>query len=269
MTISLIVVKPLNRREADSLAICAAKRRAGIPNSFVIWRGPSELNGEEVIMYATGVTKPSENDGTGPMVQVWFMPADKSPIQSVKDLSSESVCGNCPHKQRTCYVNVGNMTPMWRSATGPDAVEPGYNTAVAWLVGSYVRFGAWGDPASVPESVIEGIVKVAKGHTLYSHQMRDGASGLSKFGMDSCDTPEQYREAVEADRMTFRVRAPGEPLLEGEFDCPKSVRDTNCVSCMACDGGPRGERHSPSIVVHGLSWKVDSFIANAAKGVAK
>ena len=61
-----------------------------------IWRGPSPLNGDAIVMLMTGLGRPSENSKTGPMVQTYIIPQAMAPILAVKSGADESVCGTCP-----------------------------------------------------------------------------------------------------------------------------------------------------------------------------
>ncbi|MHC4071443.1 MAG: hypothetical protein ACYTGS_05340, partial [Planctomycetota bacterium] len=85
-------------------------------NGFVIYKGPSELDGKPIVAIATGFAKGSSNTKTGKgLIQTWILRADMSPIDAVHSGDDSSICGNCPHRgrvvdgrnvDRSCYVTV-------------------------------------------------------------------------------------------------------------------------------------------------------------------
>ena len=90
------------------------------PNGYIIFKGPSELDGAPIIVIATGFAKGSSNLKTGAMIQTWILRADILPIDAVKSSMDASVCGHCPLRpvnfakrtdkrpgDKACYVNVG------------------------------------------------------------------------------------------------------------------------------------------------------------------
>jgi hypothetical protein len=83
--------------------------------------------------------------------------------------------------------------------------------------------------------------------------------------MASVDSPEQRERALELGWKTFRVRAPGEPVLPGEFVCPKGTeaeRRLLCVQCGACRGGRYTGQATPVTQAHGLPALRRQFAAN-------
>ena len=85
---------------------------------YVLYQGPSRLNGEPIVAIATMRTA---NVKTGNMVQTWILTAEVSPEQAVKTGADEAVCGSCPHRHFLnggCYVVPafsGLFAPHWRS----------------------------------------------------------------------------------------------------------------------------------------------------------
>jgi len=85
------------------------------PNGFIIYRGPSMLDGQPIVCIATGFAKGSTNTKTGAMIQTWIMRDDIKPVDAIHSGEDKSICGDCPHRgvivngrnvKRPCYVAV-------------------------------------------------------------------------------------------------------------------------------------------------------------------
>ena len=87
------------------------------PNGAVIFRGPSRINGAEIVVIVTGLERASDNVKTGDMLQTWILLEDTAPHVAVKQGLDVGICGGCPHRgklnretglweDRTCYVTV-------------------------------------------------------------------------------------------------------------------------------------------------------------------
>ena len=145
------------------------------PSGYILYRGPSLLDGKPIVVVA--ITKESKNSKTGNMVQTYVM-ADNglSPVESAKTLADESVCGDCKHRRGTggsCYVNLGQgprsvMDGVMRGIY-PDS--DGYNVGTA-VFNRKVRLGTYGDPAAVPAYVWDELLHGTSGWTGYTHQWR-------------------------------------------------------------------------------------------------
>lgn len=246
------------------------------PNGRVIYRGPSLLDGAPLVVIAIGFKSGSTNRKTGDMVQTYILRDDVAPTDAIKSGQDSSICGDCPHRGtviddprsktfttrnvgRTCYVNVGQgPLAAWRtykSGGYPDWDGTG-------VEGKFVRLGTYGDPAAVPASVWESLLKGSAGHTGYTHQWRSTApllqphlAKLRSLCMASVDTVEEAREATRLGWRYFRVvigRDPELPDLK-ESLCPASAeagRKLTCAECLAC-GGADGRRGSIYIPAHG------------------
>lgn len=248
------------RRLTKADRITIAKRTNRKPTGWVIYDGPSMLDGERIVVIAI---VNSSNRKTGDMVQTYIIRADMSPTAAVTLGADVSVCGNCKHRGnheqgRTCYVNLGQ---------GALAV---YN---AWLRGLYkkadysqmekigkrrmVRLGTYGDPAAVPQLVILWLVMSAAGITGYTHQWQTQPR-LKAFCMASVDSPAEMRAAHDAGWRTFRVSLltrDSQPIRERyESRCPASTEAgklTTCDRCKACNGNYTGRRGNIMISAHG------------------
>ncbi len=206
-------------------------------------------------------TLESDNEKTGDMVQIWILATEQSPIDTIKQGKSWKICGNCKHDgafgERTCYVNVPQGPhSVWRAwKRGSYAFLPQYRYADVFS-GRSVRFGAYGDPAFIPVSVLRQVAFVADNWTGYTHS-RQGRQDLIPYLMASCDSPAEYEAAKLDGWRTFRVRSSSDPLLKGEISCPASDeagKRTHCIDCRLCDGVrySNDPRKDISIIVHGV-----------------
>lgn len=247
-------------------------------NGYVIYRGPSRIDGQEIVVIATGFLSKSENDKTGAIIQTWILRADRSPIEAVNDGSDESVCGDCIHRTvngaGSCYVNVAQgPLAVWNAWT-----KGRYPVATAAQVaelcaGRQVRIGSYGDPVAVPAEIWNAMRCNADSWTGYTHQWRRAmARDYRSFLMASADTDRQQASARARGWRTFRVKQATDPVLSGEIVCPASAEkdySRTCESCMACDGAQgNAARVSVVINVHGLAWKAQRY-AKAQKALSQ
>lgn len=219
------------------------------PNGYVLYHGPSELDGKPIVVVATGFARKSQNVKTGDMVQIWIIRSDVAPIEALKTGADASVCGNCPLRpvnfkaranrapnDKPCYVNVGYapraIFNSFHKGIYPAAV-PGI------FLGKTVRFGAYGDPAAVPSKAFAQARREMVHNTGYTHQWREVAPCNAEFLMASVETPAGREEAKALGYRTFRTKKAGDPVLSGEISCPASkeagVR-TTCENCKLCGG---------------------------------
>ncbi len=236
-------------------------------SSVVLWEGPSRFNGKPIVVIATGLGDKSENVKTGKMVQVWILASSLNPIAANNEGKDDSVCSSCKHRHfRSCYVNLANAPYVIYSTYkrgGYKKVELNHATSELFR-DQDVRLGAYGDPCAVPLEVWDCITKVAKGWLGYSHQWRKRHNrAYKRYCMASCDTLQEANKAKWMRWRPFLVRQEGEELPPGYFECPASAeagKRLTCSECKACKGGThRHGKGSPSIVVHGPSWKTIYF----------
>jgi len=222
----------------------------------IVYRGVSALDGNPVVAV---LTEGGANRKTGPVGQVWIMPdRPEPPHVSVKDGGDASVCGACPLRpsvQGGCYV----LTHQAPAAVHRKVRAGGYGdhphaSPVRGRWRQPVRLGAWGDPAALPQDVVEGIVGDGR-WTGFTAQW-ERFPWLRAFAMASVQSAEDAARAWGLGWRTYRVRPPGAPLLEGEVECPNVTRGVTCQQCGLCDGTRRGERdgvRSISIEAHGTN----------------
>ena len=215
---------------------------------YVLYQGPSRLNGEPIVAIATMRTA---NVKTGNMVQTWILTAEVSPEQAVKTGADEAVCGSCPHRHFLnggCYV-VPFQAPRavwesWRRGLYREAWEP------EAFKDMRVRLGSYGDPAAVPAEVWQEMLKYADASTGYTHQAhrREFQQELLTHLMVSADTPAAALKAHAEGLRTFRVKAQGDPLLPGEILCATETDPyADCSRCLLCSGARQG---GPSVAIN-------------------
>ena len=224
---------------------------------YILYRGASLLDGKPIVVVA--ITKRSSNVKTGDVVQTYILVDNgQSPLENLKSLADESICGSCIHrrgKKGACYVNVGQgVTMVYKSLLKGN--YPVYDpTTIDPVSGKMVRLGTYGDPASVPRYVWDLLLANASGHLGYTHQWQSGkADHVMDLCMASADNASERLQARLLKYRTFRVRSASEPVLKGEFECPASAEQgkrLTCVECKACSGGVGTNKGDPVIIVHG------------------
>lgn len=231
-------------------------------NGVILYEGPSKLDGEPIVVIATGLTKRSRNAKTGDMIQTWILRADVSPVDAVKSGADVSICGHCPHrgdgrgKGRSCYVTVFQAPQnVWRTYKRGGYAHVDAFEAADLFAGRIVRLGAYGDPAAAPFAMWKLAVSRAKGWTGYTHQWRDVDARWASLIMASADSLADMQAAQAKGYRTFRVTAEAGDRLKGlEIVCPASAEagfKTDCASCRACMGTSSKARASVAIAVHG------------------
>jgi hypothetical protein len=237
------------------------------PRGYVIYRGPSLIDGRPIV--AVAITK-SKNTKTANMVQTYIIRSDMDPRDASRTGEDFSICGTCPHRgvaspnkaagladRRTCYVVIG-QGPVIVYKSLQRGIYPTASThkAIAALGhGRMVRLGTYGDPAAVPSYVWESLISEAAGHTAYSHQATTaGAAFDPQMFMRSADSLSEAAFAWGKGQRTFRIIGDQREVMPGrEILCPASEeagRKTTCVKCGLC-GGASVKAKSIAIVAHG------------------
>ena len=250
---------------------------------FIFYRGPSVLDGAPIVAVAT---LESSNAKTGPagranMVQTWIIRADMDPIAASKAGADASICGACTHRHSlggACYVNLG-QAPRAVFSGVERGIYPALDIlgsdsdalkAAHLLHGRAVRLGAYGDPAAVPFDAWAQLLEGVEKWTGYTHQARhpNFDARLFRYCMASADTPKQAQKLTERGARTFRVKAPGAPMLRGELECKADSEGLKCIDCGLCDGA---DNKAPSIVinVHGSRARRFTESLGAAQLIAR
>lgn len=227
------------------------------PNGYVIYRGPSLLDGQPIV--AIALTKKSKNGKTGNMVQTYILVDNgKSPLHNVYQLKDSSICGKCPHRRGTggsCYVNISQgVTQVWKSYN-KNNYPNNILQAKKESANRVVRLGTYGDPAAIPRYVWDNLLELSSGHTGYTHQWSDNkANHVIDLIMASVDSESDRVLAKKKGYRTFRIRMVNEAVMSGEFVCPASEEAGKrklCIECKACDGGINTRKGDPVIISHG------------------
>ena len=233
-----------------------------IVSGYVIYDGPSMIDGQRIVAIVTGLTG-SRNVKTGKMVQTYIIRPDMSPLEAVRTGNDVSICGTCVHrgdgtgKGRSCYVTLVHGPRGVHDALARGIYPSATPHDVADIVaGRMVRLGTYGDPAAVPLPVWQLLISKAAGWTGYSHQWRTLTGGWQRLLMASVDSVEQMDDAHEQGWRTFRVGA--EPVRGVEINCPASEeagKRVQCADCLLCMGGTSRSGKSIQIAPHGNGAK--------------
>lgn len=228
------------------------------PRGFVVDRGISPIDGKP---YVAVLTLKSKNGKTGDMCQVFIIRPDVSPLDAIASGDDRTICGDCPHRRRwdaflerfvrSCYVDVGkSVGSVWRAFTRGSYPDYDPQQHARYLRGRRIRWGAYGDPAILHESVVRQLTAVADGHTGYTHQWRQPfAQWCRGLFQASCDSFADYLEASEAGWRTFAVVPQGAAAYAGKL-CPATAEGSQatCVTCRLCDGA----KQDVHVVAHGI-----------------
>lgn len=220
-------------------------------SNTVIYEGPSTFDGKPVVVIVTGITNPTRNVKTGPLVTTWSLRSDISPTDAMRADEDASVCGTCIHRKQSCYVQL-HQAPnnIWK------AYKAGrYEKANPRKIGlnRQLRLGGYGDMVA-PTEVWQGLVSNSASHVGYTHmaRIRPDLKGLVQASADSA------KDAKELQAMgwkTFRTKLPEEPLLPGEVYCPNEKTGIQCIQCNACNG----KTHNIAINIHGSPNRISAF----------
>lgn len=243
------------------------------PNGAVIYRGPSLLDDQPIIAVVTGLTRPSANPKTGPMLQTWILAENVAPHVAIKTGEDASICGACPMRgewdsqaahwtqTRQCYVRTHNAPlAVWKAYKRGVYPQPLLLADLTDLTaGQAVRLGAYGDPLAVPLEVWYALTTRASSWTGYTHQWwsiehaRHATMAWSRLLMASVESRLDGLAAAKLGWRYFRV-------ISGRLDytwldevhCPASKESghkSTCAQCKLCMGTHIGGE-VPSIVIN-------------------
>ena len=173
------------------------------PPMYVLYDGPSLIDGTPIVVLATGIDMPSANRKTGPMVQTYIMARDIHPVEAVNTGADLAICGNCVHRgsrtrKRSCYVTVHQgPTSVWRAyQRNPKPAVPLNEIANLGRL-RHIRLGAYGDPTAAPTEIWSHLLRHAQSHTGYTHLWRTCAPQFKAWCMASVDSASERREAKQ------------------------------------------------------------------------
>lgn len=228
----------------------------------ILYEGPSKLDGQPIVVIATGLAKASRNAKTGAMVQTYILRRDMHPLEAVRTGADASICGSCPHrgdgtgKGRSCYVTlIHGPRNVYQSYLRGVYPKVDSFTARQLFAGKMVRLGTYGDPAAAPLALWKVALGEAAGWTGYTHQWRDCDVRFAELVMASADSLADMDAAHAKGYRTFRVTAePFQNVKGREAVCPASEEKGKvaaCITCRACMGTSGKARVSIQIAAHG------------------
>lgn len=228
---------------------------------MIIYEGPSVIDGENIVVIATGLKRTSRNKKTGKIIQTWILYADQDPIEAHNEGNDFSVCGDCKARSfGSCYVNLAHGPyNVWHAYKRGSYIKA-TPEALEWFRDKFVRFGSYGDPAAVPVKVWQSLLSVISGWTGYTHQWRNCDPAIKEFCMASCDLESEAVKAREKGWKPFLVLGANDAVPDSYFICPASEeagKRLDCQRCRACEGGELKhlKQGTPVIYQHGASFK--------------
>lgn len=232
------------------------------PKGIIIYAGPSQIDGKEIVVIVTGWRK-SKNEKTGKMLQTWILPKMENPCDAYVNGNDFSVCGDCKHRKwGTCYVNVYYAPLNIHKAYCRGNYENLTLQNIHWFKGYNIRIGSYGEPTAVPFDIWKMILNIAEKHTSYTHQWKKCDQQFKQICMASVDNEKEYNVAKKMGWRTFRVRLADDKILPGEMICPASSEGghrTDCNKCLGCAGKESKQKKNPVIIAHGSCIKMKRY----------
>ena len=244
------------------------------PNGIILYAGPSILDRSPIVCIGTLKTA---NRKTGSMIQTWILPQHDDPLEAVRFDRNQGICGDCSLQgtynqktgkieRRTCYVTLAHAPlGIWRAWRRGSYAPQNTAHARSMINGRQIRLGSYGDPGAIPIRLMRQWVKWASGHTGYTHQIwsqtRTRANALAAMLMISTETDAQRIKAQDNGWRTFHVRPDGEPVPDGDIDCPYYTHRVSCEACLMCNGSDSSAK-SISVPGHGAGKKYIQLAAS-------
>ena len=237
-------------------------RRKGI----VLYEGPSLLNKQPIVCIAT---LESANRKTGNVIQTWIIRQRVNPVHAMLNRAVASICGDCPLSGTVCYV-IEKHAPLAVYSKYKANRYPHYNWKLhkPLFEGRVIRWGAYGDPAALPLSLVRYYNGLCNGHLGYSHQLLNGtyvnrhrADKLAKLFMVSAhNRPMADKAYARGHRFFQTVTSPSE-AHPSAIKCPSDR--VQCVKCGLCNGSS-GNGRSVWIEAHGFGAGKLAEVGNAS-----
>lgn len=228
---------------------------------WVLYRGPSEIgDGSDIVAI---LTLGSSNPKTGNMAQVYILQTDETPLSAVQNNRNSGSCGTCPLQGRGitlpngqpkiegrgCYVNRGqgslSVYLAWQRGRYATYVPRKHNRL---LRRRRIRWGADGDPAAIPTSIVQRVSRASAGCNAYTHawETMHGARrrAWQRLAMASCHNAEMRVRAQSLGWRTFTVVPIGREDLTpaDDLQCPAYTHSIQCADCGLCAGLSRPAR---------------------------
>lgn len=236
---------------------------------ILLYEGPSLIDRAPIFAVACGRRSGRPNRKTGPAIQTYILRSDVAPNEAAKNGQDRSICGDCrlrPSESGVCYVELGKGVHWTFDAykRGRYSYAKSFNELKQFFGGEYLRLGTYGDPAAVPFSAWDAVLRLVANHSGYTHQWRSCDERYRSILMASVESAADAAEAQSKGWRTFRMRSGQEAVGPGEIVCPGSDeggRRLQCCTCRACTGNHRrkGAGRSVVIQVHGRPWKEAQF----------
>ena len=220
---------------------------------YVLYEGPSAINGENI---AAILTLESTNKKTGNMAQLWILAKDIPPHIAQKTGNDDAVCGDCPIKKECYVLTFQGPLSVWNAYKRGSYENINLNFAKyvsilkkRFFMELIIRFGAYGDPAALPEWLITSIADNCKDFTGYTHQWNKRKFNyLKNYFMASVETKKLAEKALKKGFRYFRIKPPGAINFENEITCP-SDNGIQCIDCKLCNGAKQAK--NITIEAHG------------------
>jgi hypothetical protein len=237
-------------------------------NAAIIYRGPSPVNGTQIVVIISNMATKSDNDKTGDMAQVDILVDGIHPYEAINSGADAAVCGDCSLRQtvdangkkdRVCYVNL-IFGPGAKHKKNQRGTYPIITPEICAKHGKGIRLGSYGDPAMVKYSIWADLLGAgAFGHTAYTHQWAEQwfDPRMLEYCMASLDgilTVEKL-DALHPRARYYRLAKSYDDLQPNEIACPSKAgkrkpnghRVVECKDCKLCSGGTR--QGAKSIVI--------------------
>ena len=210
---------------------------------YVVYEGPSAINGKPIVAI---LTLKSNNVKTGNMAQLWIMARDTAPHIAKKEGNDDAVCGDCPIKKECYVLTFQGPLSVWNAYKRGSYKD--YQFGKDSIVNLSIRFGAYGDPAALPQWLIKNIADNCKDFTGYTHQWdKPGFNFLNNYFMASVESVSQHIYAQSLGFRTFRIKSQSMPIGDSEIECPADSKGLQCIDCMLCNGS----KEATNIVING------------------
>jgi hypothetical protein len=210
-----------------------------------LYKTTNEFHQDCVVQFQYG----SNNSKVGDSVQIWVLPLKWITDGKGQMEDDSASCLDCIHSKRanrTCYVRKGMSEMGLKSKV--NSLHKAYHDGKVELLpmedataelpkiqGKFVRFGAYGEPIFLGETIVKAVTESASNWTGYTHQWRNPKyQWASRYFMASADTERLGEVAQGMGWRTFRVRSKADPIIVGEINCPASKEMGNRVQCNAC-----------------------------------
>jgi len=183
---------------------------------------------------------------------VYIIPRNATTLDALYEDDNWKLCGNCAlqgtydkenkrFENRACYVNLGWLDHTVVKAYASGRYLPYSREKHEFLLATReIRHGAYGDPAAMPDHLIQYLCEVGTSWTGYTHQAfwqhPKRAAFLAKYMMISCHNKAQHAEAQRRGWRSFSVIADGQDAPSNSVECPFGTHGVKCIDCGLCKG---------------------------------